>query len=671
MAFKFTRFCRANRRSDVPSGRPRWFGKPNTDIIRYGEIKAQLDHLNQGKWGGNIARGQPLWQSLEEAEYDDSIVAYTAGHPRGKSDEAKAKQQMLRLLEKEYPRPDPMVQCEKTWVDCGIDHVLSEILRISIGPNPTYAQAKVLPYLLQHSTCDVPPGDVLGSMPAKSGKTTLFLIGLMHAMRTEDAGLNMLLCPDAQSCYDCYNKIFGMLEHFGKACGSNPLEILGPSDRSWIMVAPFRDDAETYEAEMQNSLKHPRGPLRVLITCADVWNDMEMKVSKGRLNVAKFGYLRRLYTDDIQEQLALPQDSDPSSATRAYDRDPPAINLLLANTHQRLHPPTRALLQMALLSRDVSTQTKNYLEQLCLNIYNTKKLLSMREFPRSVLMKTFLYYKELQLPDFIFDILKSSAAETNAIRCVIITRDEAPFVDDLRKKLQRSKIKLHFFDDIHSSLSDGEASLDWRFLLLKSDEHEILRYIPDFTHLMLIDSYKDRFELAHILKALDQSGMSKQRLNLVHIWPSAGIRAFSETLAEMHVRLEDQPVYIERKKPSIRVGENRFFSLLSRNEVHRRVKPLERWDLDPQKGVEERYINLDDPVVPLNSELRRQSPATMLAKEDYTPLNVQKHRYDKAKKMHQETVKDQQVVTAMLERGMLNSTSFKPTRKMWDWLHEK
>ena len=657
-------------RAVPPAERPKWHGNPRINLDRYASIKEQIAHVNRGKWGGNIRRNQPLWQHLDEAEQDSKLIAYAAGHPSHVLQSAKEKKDALELLEKKHPMPDPVEVCHLSWEECGIDNILSALLTENFGHGPTYAQSKVLPFLLSHSTGNAQPGDVLGSMPAQSGKTTLLLIGLMHALRTEDAGLNMLLCRDSQSCYDCYNTMFGMLDRFQKKCDGNPIEMFGANDRSWIVVAPFRDDAESYESVLMRSLHHPRGPVRILITTADVWNEMEMRVSKGKLNTARLGYLRRLYADDIQEQLALPPEYHAQGSFQEYDRNPPAINLMLAHMHQRLSPPTRALLQMALLSKDVDLRTKNYLRELCLNIYNTKEILTMRTMPSMATMTTYLYYHTRHLHDYIFDIMKLRTSLLNTCKCVIVVKDGMEFLQSFQRKLLEFGTKAHSFNDIFHSIENGKVTADWGVLLLTASEHEILRYIPEFTHLVLVEAYSNRFELAQICKTLDQSGMSIKPFELIHFWPSADIRYFAETLQEMHVEIPNQQVYIQRKKPSIVAGDNRYFSLLSRTEVYRRVKPLERWDLEPQKSVQQRYVNIDDPVVTLNAELKRGSTGQMFAKEDYTPVSTQKKRHTKAKKVHAATVANQEVVSAMLERGMLNQGTFKPTKKMWDWLHE-
>ncbi|KNH05334.1 ATP dependent DEAD-box helicase [Perkinsela sp. CCAP 1560/4] len=642
---------------------PKWYAKPGLNLEKYATVKGYLNHLNAGRWGGNYRKQQPLWPSLEDINVDSKIIAYTAGHPLDNLSTEHKLDTLTKLQSKH-----PLIEKDKSnmkWEEAGLDNVLSSVLSSSLGDGPNDAQLRVLQLLVAHSTPGAAPGDVLASMPIRSGKTTLLLIGLMHAIRTEDAGLNMMFCASAQACYNCYNAIFGMLSHFEKNTGVDPAGILGAADRSWILVAPFRDDAETYVSLLMRSRRHPRGPVRIIITTPDVWNDMEGSASMGKLHTASFGYLRRLFVDDIQTQLALPSETASNSECRQYDTDPPAVSLALAHIHQRLSAPTRALLQLALIANDLETRTKNFLHQLCLNIYNTKEVLTQQcNMLAQHNMFSFLYHHERSLPALFGEIV-CARFRSQVPRCVILTTDKPQYIDGLGQSLGLAGFQLSTFWDVVSDGSEPKVGCDWQFLLLQISEFELIRHLPEFTHLVFIDTPRNRFDYAHILKGLDTR---LSHICLVHIWKSAGIRVLAETLDEMNVKLEKTPVWLQQRKPI--PGSNTQFTKLDMKEVYTRVKPLEKWGLNPQHSVENRYIAQDDPIVTLNADLRKQDSAMMYAKEDYTPLGVQSQRYNKTKQVYRETVKNQEIVSEMLDRKMINPRTLKPTEHMWDWLHK-
>ena len=302
---------------------PKWFTKSD-DLIKWGEVREQTDHFKKGKWGGNYRNEQPLWATTTELESENTLKQLSIIESSKIIEAYKQSKLFLTKLWVNNEKKNKF--SDMLWSELGFDPILSDKFTELTSKNPTLLQARVLPFVIGHIASKNPVGDIMFSSKKQSGKTLLFLIGILHALRCEDSGLNLVLCKDSLTCIHLYNKFNSILQPADSMSIFHPWEAY-----RCVLLAAYRDDAADYAVHMFKSINSPQGPIRVVITTPDVWNEMQWRQTKGRLNMEKFGYYRRIYVDDVQKQLNLPDNSSTTKEYRERDANPSAIELCLAH----------------------------------------------------------------------------------------------------------------------------------------------------------------------------------------------------------------------------------------------------------------------------------------------------------------------------------------------------
>lgn len=128
-----------------------------------------------------------------------------------------------------------------------------------------------------------------------TGKTGALLLALLHGVRNETVGMNVLVSAHTMHAKRAYDTIRTM-------CRQHPTLLNGQvvdraaEDESWIMLATYREQWERYYKQLQSSLTSSNGPVRLLVTTADVMCELFFM---AKMEYKSFGYLRRLYVDDV------------------------------------------------------------------------------------------------------------------------------------------------------------------------------------------------------------------------------------------------------------------------------------------------------------------------------------------------------------------------------------
>ena len=183
--------------------------------------------------------------------------------------------------------------------------------------------------------------------------------------------------------------------------------------------------------------------------------------------------------------------------------------------------------------------------------------------------------------------------------------------------------------------------------------------------------HKTEIPYVNMLATLKASTLRGFPTFCIHLFQSAHIRQIADVLSEVHVRLDAYPTWEENKKIiSNSEGTKSLVQAISLQEMGRRLENLRRWDLDPQKGVEDRYMQLEDPIPAMNAKLKSKGPQRMYTKEDYTPLQEKKKSYESAKKLFRSIKSSPNVISDLVNESYIDPRNLQPKRKMWDWIKE-
>lgn len=260
------------------------------------------------------------------------------------------------------------------WSATGLDPILEEAITLyATSPSPTQLQSRLIPALLRE---DHP--DVVFNAPKGSGSTTALVLAALQGVRSESAGVNILVAKDSTSAMRMYDLVLALIRRSGDPGGRFIADMsgVGNADTSgeekeeatasrpppWLYYCTFREHYERCAAHFQRSLAHPDGPVRLFITTADVLCEL---LFKKKMEFERFGYLRRVYVDDVAEQIPMLSETAPVREVKERLRNPLAAELLLGTLHQLPGPHIRSILQLGLVSSNLTVGLKKHLLALC------------------------------------------------------------------------------------------------------------------------------------------------------------------------------------------------------------------------------------------------------------------------------------------------------------------
>ena len=669
--------------------KPNWFLK-ETSMECYVEKVRRKRHELEGKWGKHYISHQPLWPSAWDMEFENTnklvrekrvlhlsdpkrpTVALADKQPNTQiantnhdSSVSTRSEPSAHLSFVPYPRirTDSIITSQvplkselshEQWGELGFDPVLCDRLVSCIGSKPSKAQARILPVLLNEQC------DILIAAGEGSGLTSALLASIVHGVRCEDEGLNFVLCSSVESCEKFYNRLIHFAKPYGGAIVSRHID---SKSNSWAKLAQYREDAEQYAEALLRSRHDPVGPIRLVITTPEVWNDLETR--KPGLKFNSLGLLRRVYVDDIDRQLCLPPEYLSIREIKERDANPSAIELTLASIHQRLSAPTRSACQIVCVGSNVCTKAKKHLKELCLNPFNTRYMLCMERIP-STIRFSHVFHRRKSRYSTIIDLAQQIKIPGRMLICVADNDD----VMEARFKLRSEGMAAMLLDDVilpnsYGSISEEmvlerhfqgklRISLDWRFLILTETQLTSFGGFPLVSHIVVACIPHNRYQYLHFLRPILGCGKSAWCINM---WSTKSTPQVAEILGELDIDITQNAV------------DGDELRCISPQEMALRVAPPERWDLDPQRSVIDMYCSEEDPVARANSQLfRRDDTSTSYIREDYTPLSQQKREYKRARKLFSSVGTNSELLHRMIEGEFIRPDDAKPTRKLWSWL---
>eukprot|EP00760_Papus_ankaliazontas_P011748 PhM_4_TR15013/c0_g1_i1/m.58089 len=513
------------------------------------------------------------------------------------------------------------------WRELGFDNVISELLTEWLGKNCTKLQSRLIPTLLHKQS------DVLLSGVTGSGKTAALVASMVQGIRNEDDGINYFVCANSFLCSQVASMVRTMTAPIG---GNICHDIDSVQPHGWMMCCPYVDEAEKYATVLNKRLKSSQR-VRLIITTPDVWNDISMKYH-GILSIRALGNTRRVYVDDVGPQVDLPPAYATVRDLKHRDDNPTAIELFLGDLHQKLGPAARSVCQLVCVSADMETRLKNHLKALCMNEYNTQEMLSVARLPPTLRLK-FCYHLKRPNHEVLVDLARRLTIPGRAI--IFAAND-----DDLlsmRMKLRRLGMDVKLLPEIQHD----PDNTPWKFLLLRESEGHGMN-LSAVTHTFVLCMPKNRYSYMHMVgrtARMNRVGWA------VSLWPSSSIRDTSEMMSELGVDVRKDVV------------DEHTFRPVDPEEIKLRTKPYEKWGLDPQYVVQQRYRELEDPEARLHKRLQWRGTPTLYTEEDYTPAWKQRRFKFYAKTAIKDLRRNPDGYTRLYRDGYVHS-GMEPTKKM-------
>ncbi|KAG8347567.1 hypothetical protein TRVL_01596 [Trypanosoma vivax] len=523
------------------------------------------------------------------------------------------------------------------WEGLGLCPVLSRQVVMCYGAKPTRLQTRLIPALLHEDHNDVVFNGVTGS-----GKTSALLLALLQAVRNESAGLNVFVASNAMTAMRAYDQLKALCGQLGGALVDRPRD-----DWSWMYMGTFEEEFEIYYRSLRRSLHSNHGPVRIFITTAET---MCQLLFEKKMEFEAFGYLRRVYVDDVGLQIPMLPPDAPVEDARERLRNPLACELLLGTLHQLPGPHIRSVLQLGLVSADVGTPLKDHLKALCLKLERHVIVLSSVRVP-STIHCLFSFH----LPhDDVYEYLRTlvwNARETIPGRALIYVRYE----DDLlhvRLKLRRLGMDVKLFSEVYYN---GEFRDCWKFLLLRESEAFGI-HLPLVSHVFITFCPRTACSFQHMCGRTGRLG------NVGWVYTIADKRE-AKFLREVATQLE-----VEFCNHVVDVN----LEQVSYTDVDRQTKEFDLYGLDPQYAVKQHYIvQTENPDMAYRSREFFSKPVKkQFLMEDYTPTPVLYRRFVNARKLATDLNRDPSLVLNLQKQGLLDSR-LRPTKRIKHLLDRK
>ncbi|RNF11232.1 putative ATP dependent DEAD-box helicase [Trypanosoma conorhini] len=523
------------------------------------------------------------------------------------------------------------------WFSLGMDAVLSDRALAKYGPAPTRLQCRLLPALLHEDHNDVLFNGVTGS-----GKTSGLLLALLQCVRAEAAGLNVFVAKDELTALYAYNQLRALCGPSGGTVVDRPRD-----DWSWMYLGAHRGSYVTYYRALRRSLQSAHGPVRIFITTADTMCEL---LFEKKMEFEAFGYLRRVYVDDVGVQIPMLTPTAPVAEVRERLRNPLACELLLGTLHQLPGPHIRSILQLGLVSSDMDERLKDHLKALCVKLERHTIVLSSVRVPSTIhcLFSFYLYHEDVY--EYLVKLIWN-ARSTIPGRAVIFIRYE----DDLlqvRAKLRGLGMNAKLFSEVYHN---GEFSEKWKFLLLRESEAFGID-IPLVSHVFITFCPRAAYSFQHMCGRTGRLG----NLGWAYtVTDKRDARRVREIASQLDVDFCSHVVDAQ-------------LAQVAAKDVDRQTKEYELYGLDPQYAVRQHYIvQSENPDMAYRSREFFSRPAKrQFQLEQYTPTSVLHRRFVNAKKLAADVNRDPSVTVSLQKQGMLDQ-KLRPTKRLKFLLNKK
>ncbi|KAG5468649.1 hypothetical protein CUR178_01483 [Leishmania enriettii] len=519
-----------------------------------------------------------------------------------------------------------------SWSALGLDPLISGAAEQLYGPVPTRLQARLLAALLNEDHNDVLFNGVTGS-----GKTSALVLAVLQGIRSEATGMNVLVAANTVSAMRLHDTVKALC----RRAGGGVVVDRPAGDFSWLFLGTYREDYESYYTHMRRGLRRAGRPVRLFISTADV---MCQLLFEKKMEFEDFGYLRRVYVDDVGAQVPMLPESAPVSAVRERLRNPLAAELLLGTLHQMPGPHIRSVLQLGMVSADVDGKLKDHLQALCMKPEAQTTVLSTVRVPSTLhcLFSFFLGYREDRFAHLVR--LLWNARETIPGRAVLFVPDDEDVLH-ARRQLRGLGADVKLFSEIYG---DGEFKGDWKFLLLKESEAFGVD-IPLVSHVFINFAPTSWQRFLHMCGRTGRMGNVGWVYVVCDKQEAKNVRQVAEALSVdfcNHVIGED----LRQVHPS---------------DVERFTKQPALYGLDPQFAVQQHYtVQAENPDMAYRKREFFSKPVIkQFQMEDYTPIPIKQRRFDHARQLSHDVERNPSVVLDMQERGLLNA-QLKPTKKL-------
>ncbi|KEG12524.1 putative ATP dependent DEAD-box helicase [Trypanosoma grayi] len=523
------------------------------------------------------------------------------------------------------------------WAALGLDPMLSSRAVAKYGPVSTRLQCRLLPALLHEDHNDVVFNGVTGS-----GKTSALLLALLQAVRSESVGFNVFVAHDTMTALRAYDHLRALCGPLGGTVVDRPRD-----DWSWMYIGVFRDEYERYYRDLRRSLHSDHGPVRIFITTADT---MCQLLFEKKMEFEAFGYLRRVYVDDVGVQLPMVSPDAPVAEMRERLRNPLACELFLGTLHQLPGPHVRSVLQLGLVSADMHRPLKDHLKALCLKPERHTIVLSPVRVPSTIhcLFSFHLYHEDVY--EYTLKLIWN-ARDTIPGRAVIFVRYE----DDLlqvRAKLRGLGMNAKIFSEIYHN---GEFRDTWKFLLLRESEAFGVD-LPLVSHVFITFCPRSTCSYQHMCGRTGRLGNIGWVYTITEKRDAKNVR---EIATQLEVDFCDHVIDCNLLQ-------------VSPKDIERQTKEYELYGLDPQYAVRQHYIvQSENPDMAYRSrEFFSKPAAKQFQMEDYTPTPVLHRRFVNAKKLAVDVERDPSVVVSLQKKGLLDK-KLAPTRRLKSLLNKK
>ncbi|KPA82231.1 putative mitochondrial ATP dependent DEAD-box helicase (RH) [Leptomonas pyrrhocoris] len=526
-----------------------------------------------------------------------------------------------------------------SWSALSLDPRVSSAAEKLFGAAPTRLQARLVPALLNEDHNDVLFNGVTGS-----GKTSALLLAMLHGIRNEEVGMNVLVATNTMNAMRMHATVKALCERVGGgALVDRPAD-----DYSWMLLGTYREDYETYYRLLRRGLRRNHGPARLLITTADVMCEL---LFEKKMEFEDFGYLRRVYVDDVGAQVPMIDESAPVAEARERLRNPLAAELLLGTLHQMPGPHIRSVLQLGMVSADVDGKLKDYLQALCMKPVAQTTVLSAVRVPSTVHCLFSFYVAHREERFAYLARLVWNARDTIPGRAVIFLSDTEDVLA-ARRRLRGLGMDVKLFSEIYG---DQRFQGNWKFVLLKESEAFGVD-LPLVSHVFIT------FAPTTWQRYLHMCGRTGRLGNVGWVY------TVCDKLEAKVVRHAAEALSVDFCHHVVDANLNE----VPARDVERQTKLPELYGLDPQFVVRQHYeVQTENPDMAYRKREFFSKPAVkQFQMEDYTPAPVKQRRFNHAKQLSRDVEQNPSLAMDMQKKGMLDA-QLKPTQKLQRYMDFK
>ncbi|CAM38491.1 LOW QUALITY PROTEIN: putative ATP dependent DEAD-box helicase [Leishmania braziliensis MHOM/BR/75/M2904] len=516
-----------------------------------------------------------------------------------------------------------------SWSALGLDAPISSAAEQLYGPVPTRLQTRLLSALLHEDHNDVLFNGVTGS-----GKTSALVLALLQGIRSEAAGMNVLVATNTMNAMRLHDTVKALC----RRAGGGVVVDRPADDYSWLFLGTYREDHESYYRQLRRGLRRSTGPARLFITTAGV---MCQLLFEKKMEFEDFGYLRRVYVDDVGAQVPMLPESVPVEVVRERLRNPLAAELLLGTLHQLPGPHIRSVLQLALVSADVDGKLKDHLQGLCMKPVVQTTVLSAVRVPSAVhcLFLSRTQGRPLHLP---CARPVECAGDDSRPRCSLCSRcgrcaQCTPATPRARRRCQA------LLGGIRGQRVQGRLEVS----ALEGVRGLRCRLAPRLACLYQL--------CADVMAEPPMCGRTGRMGNVGWVY------VVSDKQEAKRVRQVAEALSVDF---SNHVIDDDLQQVLPAH-VERFTKQPELYGLDPQFAVRQHYtVQAGSPDMAYRKREFFSKPAIrQFQMEDYTSIPLKQRRFDHARQLSQDVARNPSLVLDMQKQGLLDAR-LKPTTKL-------